>query len=403
MADQRRALQDASQRANHSPSVPPLRRLSSPSQDPDDPMSSAVFKEYAKKLGITPEQVLAETMAIEAAEAKATARAKAAAAEEPTAAAAAPKGKKRKSSEAFTPSSLKDDIAAYKRDLDDVVSPDALEDEALPSCNVVRGRINRLLDAGVASRAEFARAIGCGAAPLANFLGQRGPRAGAASSVYPRAWAWFRQREVAGLKMPDVKKRQRREAEAEARAQAVVEGPGSGSGPAASGSSSRKKSAAAAAAAALPDLGQIHLDGEEEDEVPVYDTCDEVRRKLAAHLRKTPGLTQAQLCRDLYAQLHVPRIKGIQSKQLADFRGGRGARTGARSTIFYAAYVYFEKLRIARGQPKSAHRETMEDLWPAGFERDIDNRTQFIVSSATPSLHIDEFGRVGGPGFGDLF
>ena len=126
------------------------------------------------------------------------------------------------------------------------------------------------------------------------------------------------------------------------------------------------------------EVGDIKLDGEDECEVEVYDTCDEVRRKIKAHLGKTPGLTQAQFCRELYAQLGAPKCKAIQASQLANFRGGKGARTGAKSTVFYAAYVYFEKLRIAQGKPKSAHRLEMEDIWgyQGGFDLDVDHTTR---------------------------
>lgn len=31
--------------------------------------------------------------------------------------------------------------------------------------------------------------------------------------------------------------------------------------------------------------------------------------------------------------------------------------------MFYAAYVYFEKVRLAEGKPKSKHRLKMEEIW----------------------------------------
>lgn len=258
---------------------------------------------------------------------------------------------------AETSLSLEDEIAAYKRNLDDIVDPDSFDDEIMPNCTTVRGRINKLFDGGIMTKAEFCRATGCNSNSLSNFLKAKGPMGGCNSSVYANGWRWLRQREAAGLKMPDVKKRQLQEAKA--------------AGAGASGSKS-----SITTAASLPDISGIHLNGEEADSVSVYDTCDEIRKKINAHL-KTPGLTQAQFCRDLYAQLNAPTIKSIQSKQLADFRAGKGSRTGAKSTVFYTAYVYFEKLRIAQGKPKSKHRETMEEIWMSrgGFDRDMDHRT----------------------------
>ncbi|KAI3327226.1 hypothetical protein HD806DRAFT_486457 [Xylariaceae sp. AK1471] len=281
----------------------------------------------------------------------------------PRAAVGAPKtattsaaGKKRKAE-----TTLEEDIAAYKQNLDHIVSRATFEDESIPSCNAVRGRINKLLDSGIMNKTEFIKAIGGNSNSLNRFLQASGPMGGSGSSVYYNAWAWFRQREVAKVKMPDVKKRQKLE----------LDNAASTAGPSSSTSTTAKT-----AATSLPDISGIHLPGEETDNVPVYDTCDEIRKKINAHL-KTPGLTQTQFCRDLYAQLNAPKCKGIQSKQLADFRAMKGSRTGARSSVFYAAYVYFEKLRIAQSKPKSAHRETMEELWAGqrGFSRDQDHRT----------------------------
>jgi hypothetical protein len=257
---------------------------------------------------------------------------------------------------------LEEDIAAYRQNLDHIISTDTFEDDSLPSCNAVRNRINKLLDSNIMNKTEFVKAIGGNSNSLNRFLQASGPMGGSGSSVYYNAWAWFRQREVAKLKMPDVKKRQKVEADAA--------GPSSRSKPSSS-------SIAKTAAVSLPDIRGIYLPGEETDNVPVYDSCDEIRKKINAHL-KTPGLTQTQFCRDLYAQLNAPKCKGIQSKQLADFRAMKGSRTGARSSVFYAAYVYFEKLRIAQNKPKSAHRETMEELWAGqgGFSREMDHRTR---------------------------
>ncbi|XXG99601.1 hypothetical protein Hte_005942 [Hypoxylon texense] len=254
--------------------------------------------------------------------------------------------------------SLDEEIAAYKRNLDDVIDPSSFNREELPSCQVVRNRINKLLDSGIMNKTQFAEAIGCSdTSTLDNFLAQKGTHGGRGSPVWVKAHIWFRQREAAKLKMPDVKKGRIQEEET-------------------AGSTSR--GSASKTTSSLPDISNVYLEGEEDDDVWVFDTCDEVRRKIRAHLR-TPGVTQAQFCRDLYAQLHAPKIKSIQSKQLTDFLAQKGPRAGAKSTVFYAAYVYFEKLRIAQGKRKSKHREEMEDRWwdRGGFDRTTDHRTVY--------------------------
>lgn len=304
-----------------------------------------------------PTQKTAAFEALKTANKAAATRAKAAAN-----AAKPPAGRKRKPD-----SSLDDDIAEYKQPLDHISTDDMHTDL---NCDQVRTRINKVLDNAIMRKGEFCDAIGSSNAAVNNFLKKRGPMDGMGSDVYFNAWAWFKQREIAGLKMPDVKKRQKTEAMAAA-------------APATTGTSSSSSSSTAAAAAAAraavlsstPDISNIHLENEETDSVAVFDSADEIRRKIAGHLQ-TPGLTQAQFCRDLYAQLRMPKCSGIQTKQLNDFRGKKGARAGCTSSIFYAAYVYFEKLRIAAGKPKSVHRLKMEEIWAAdgGFDREHDGR-----------------------------
>lgn len=102
--------------------------------------------------------------------------------------------------------------------------------------------------------------------------------------------------------------------------------------------------------------------------VEIYDSCDEVRRKIDAHLTK-PGITQAQFFRDLEAQLHT-RSQKVQSKQLTDFRNKKGPSAGNTSVVYYTSYVYFEKLRLAEGKPKSKHHGQIEAQWSASAETD---------------------------------
>ncbi|KXJ95392.1 hypothetical protein Micbo1qcDRAFT_157308, partial [Microdochium bolleyi] len=150
---------------------------------------------------------------------------------------------------------------------------------------------------------------------------------GEGSSIYDKAWVWFKQREMAGLKMPDVKKRKQAVADEKARENGTA----------------TSKGKASAKEQSLPDISDIVLPGEEDDNVATYDTCDEIRKKINAHM-KPPGVTAAQFCRDLYAQYHNPPVKSIQSNSLSTFRGAKGAVAGAKSTVYYTAYVYFEKL-----------------------------------------------------------
>ena len=124
------------------------------------------------------------------------------------------------------------------------------------------------------------------------------------------------------------------------------------------------------------DISDVYLPGEEDNTVPVYETCNEVRRKIRAHLSKC-GVTQAQFCRDICAQFHLDNgPANIQAAQLSRFLSARGPRAGTKSIVFYGAYLYFEKIRIKQGKCKSRHRLDMERLWPKGLPRDRDSRTE---------------------------
>jgi hypothetical protein len=78
-----------------------------------------------------------------------------------------------------------------------------------------------------------------------------------------------------------------------------------------------------------------------------------------------PGVTQAGFLREVAKT--YPDGKKIQSKVLNDFLGKRGASAGNTSSVFYSSYVFFEKMRIRDGNPKSKHRQEMEKLHPRGF------------------------------------
>jgi len=218
------------------------------------------------------------------------------------------------------------------------------------NCGQVRRKINRLLDSGAMTKTAFAKEIGVSAKSLTGYLGTSGPDNGSGFAAYGAAWEYFKKREIAGVKL-SVKKQK--------------------TSAASSGSGTAAKAASAAA-----DISDIVLPGEDQDAVPVYDSCDEVRRKINAHLKK-PGVTQAQFCRDIYAQLKGPSRpeKPFQGVQLARFRETKGALSGAKSPIFYGAYVFFEKMRIKERKPKSKHRSDMEKQWGSrGIDREHDGR-----------------------------
>ncbi|KZM19981.1 uncharacterized protein EKO05_0003359 [Ascochyta rabiei] len=224
------------------------------------------------------------------------------------------------------------------------------------SCDAVRRMIKVYIDNGEMKVGEFRKAIGANSTTYSRFMNQTGPQKGSASSVYRNAWKFFKKRQLLGIKP-----------------------------------SKNTQKPKANEHAAAPNVAAIELEGEEDDEVEIYDTCDDIRRKINAHLKK-PGVTQAAFLRSIAACFCTTERK-IQSAQLSAFRSKKGPRQGNTSAVFYGAYVYFEKLRIAEGKPKSKKRLEMEDIhcMHGGMDR---NRPQKYVVAVGSTPYVDEYGRV---------
>ncbi|KAK0734491.1 hypothetical protein B0T26DRAFT_634599 [Lasiosphaeria miniovina] len=269
------------------------------------------------------------------------------------AAAAAAASRKRKSTEALAPAPEfnVDDIYLGNQEIDE--NPDQ-----------VRRKINRYIDGGATTKTAFAREIGVSSKSLSGFMAENGPNKGYNHASYRAAWEFFKKREMVGLKLPV--KRLKTTAATATTSGATATAPGT------TGTAASRKPAFNSAGV---DLGDIALPGEATDAVPVFDSCDEVRRKINLHLKKE-GVTQAQFCRDILAQLQGPgRPASIQGSQLSRFRGMKGAGAGATTGVYYGAYVFFEKLRLKEGKPKTKHRTDMEQAWgPEGFDRENDSR-----------------------------
>ncbi len=135
-------------------------------------------------------------------------------------------------------------------------------------------------------------------------------------------------------------------------------------------------------------MSNIHLDCEENEKVPIYDTCDDVRRKVNAHLREST-MTQAAFLRELDKIL--PGEQTLSSQRIKTFLGKKGPVNGCDSPVFYAAYVWFEKLRIKNGKKKSKKREEMEIMWAkeGGMSR-ISHRYITCLKNVRPVL--DQYG-----------
>jgi hypothetical protein len=119
------------------------------------------------------------------------------------------------------------------------------------------------------------------------------------------------------------------------------------------------------------------------------DTYD-VRRKINAHL-KLPGVTQASFLRNVGAQFHPERH--VQSSQLNAFRSKKGPNAGNTSSVYYGAYLYFEKIRLKENKPKGKKREEMEKLHAVKGGVDRERLPIYRVKLGS-SVREDQYGRV---------
>ena len=75
-----------------------------------------------------------------------------------------------------------------------------------------------------------------------------------------------------------------------------------------------------------------------------------------------PKASQASFARELNEL--VPTSDGdctttVDGRRMGDFMKKKGPQAGASTMAFYAAYVYFEKMRLKDGKKKSKKRQEM--------------------------------------------
>ncbi|KIM93073.1 hypothetical protein OIDMADRAFT_46391 [Oidiodendron maius Zn] len=173
------------------------------------------------------------------------------------------------------------------------------------------------------------------------------------SDIYYTAFKFFKRRELQGIKLP-------------------------------------KKKVRLADKAIKNNISCIYLEGEEDLSIPVYDSCDEIRKKIGVYLCK-PSVTQAGFLHEI-AKVYSEGKK-IYIKVLNDFLGKGGTTSGNISSVFYSSYIFFKKLYISDKRPKSKHRVQIEREYPGeGIDTKQRHDRFWYIEGEQP--YKDKFGKI---------
>jgi hypothetical protein len=267
--------------------------------------------------------------------------------------------RKRKSD--VTPDNTQEDL--FPDNVPDIDSEDErLDLHDSETCNAIRRKIRNWIDSGAQKVGEFQKTIGVSGKSYNSFMNRTGTWDGENTDTYIKAHRFFKKRELQGLPLKANKP---------------------------------KKAKTAASAKALEEALDVSnvdpLPGEADGTVPIYDTCDEIRKKIRPILAKE-GMTQAAFIRALNKNL--PEGKSVSPANMRYFMGRKGVRDGNTNITFYAAYVFFEKKRIQAGKPKTQFREKMEKAWGSkGFDIEHGANQQYTCFAGEEPV-VDEFGKI---------
>ncbi|KAK7900458.1 hypothetical protein LTR67_002740 [Exophiala xenobiotica] len=277
-------------------------------------------------------------------------------------------GKKRKSTE------------ASPTNPDDIELPDGMPIEW--SAQQIRAKIRQYVNSGEMKVGEFQKKLDVSSTSYNRFMAMNGADKGTSSDTYFSAAEFFKRRELAGLKMPRQKK-----------AKTTGDTPDTNKSGSTTTAPKKSKKDEIAEIEKANDVSDITLPGEEDDSVPVFDTCDDIRTKIKRYMRETPHATGAGFVRTAASALPENSDRKAAQQGLTKFLNAKGPRKGAESNVFYTAYVFFEKLRIKQGKPKSKKREEMEKEWGRqGMELRDSSKVHILVGPGLPPMHEDKYG-----------
>ena len=208
----------------------------------------------------------------------------------------------------------------------------------------IRKMIKMFLATKEMTQTAFLKLMGCNSNSYGRFMKLKGGDSGGQNGVYWAAHKFFLNREAemkrkSTAKTPAQKKRKADE------------------------SAAAKKGQSEELFAAVE---RINLD----ESAPIYDDCDDVRKK-SLEFMATHDISTAEFLR---------RIGNVNSKSWRDFVVMKGERKGASNSSYVKAYHFLEKLRIHKGEEKSAKRMRAEKEKPEGFPLKHDNGMHWVIA-----------------------
>ncbi|CEF73005.1 hypothetical protein FGSG_00956 [Fusarium graminearum PH-1] len=274
----------------------------------------------------------------------------------------APATKSRKRKSDVSPDNTKEDL--FPSDVPEINSEDErLESLGSDTCNTIRRKIRTWIESGAQKVGEFQKTIGVSSRSYNSFMNRTGTWDGEQTDTFVKAHHFFKRRELQGLPLKANKP---------------------------------KKPKTAAASKVIDKLLNVSsvdpLPGEAQGTVAVYDTCNEIRKKIRALLAKE-GMTQAAFIRALNKNLPEDG-QNVSPANLRYFMGCKDVRGGNTNIAFYAAYIFFEKRCIQDGKPKSKFREEMEKAWGSkGFDTEHGGNQQYTCFAGERPV-IDKYGKI---------
>ncbi|TGO51549.1 hypothetical protein BCON_0159g00270 [Botryotinia convoluta] len=231
-------------------------------------------------------------------------------------------------------------------------------------CNQVRQENQNFLNSGEMNATNLQRAIGVSSKCYRMFMNKSGHDEGSVSNVYYNAVAFFKKRDLRKSMPP------------------VLPSPpllphSLSSPPAVKYSLPAKKKKRLSKAARPYDVSDIELQGEDTESVPIYDSCHEIRKKIKAFFRNASS-NESAFCREIAKTF--PDGRGVLTKTLNNFMKQKDPH-GNQSPAYYASYVFFEKVRIRNGKPKSQDRKKSEKClgpeseYSKSMSRHVEKRT----------------------------